>query len=129
MPKCIGQAYNITGDEYMSWNTYHEQVAEVVGGTFDPVNIPVNILREVAPKSTGGTYEIFAWPSIFNNDKIKQDAGYPGQTVSFREGVRRTLAYLEERDQLKNSDEDDYEDRLAAAWRGGVTERLPRQAA
>ena len=35
-PKCIGQAYNIAGDEYLSWNMYHEQVAEVVGGTFDP---------------------------------------------------------------------------------------------
>ena len=36
-PKCFGQAYNITGDEAMTWRTYHEQVAEVAGGTFEPV--------------------------------------------------------------------------------------------
>jgi len=126
--KCLGQAYNITGDEWMTWNTYHEQVAEVVGGTFDPVYIPLDILTEVAPKSSGGTREIFAWPSIFSNDKIKRDAGYPGQTINFREGVRRTLAHLEEKNLLKNSDaEADYEDRLVAAWREGVKERLPRQ--
>jgi nucleoside-diphosphate-sugar epimerase len=124
--RCVGQAYNITGDEWMTWNDYHAQVAEVVGGTFDPVHIPTDVLREVAPKSSGGTYEIFAWPSVFSNDKIKRDAGYPGQTIPWREGVRRTLAYLEQSNKLKNSDEDDYEDRLVAAWRDRIAE-LPRQ--
>ncbi len=125
--KCIGQAYNITGDEWMTWNTYHEQVAEVCGGTFNPVYVPVTTLREVAPKASGGAWEIFAWPSIFSNDKIKRDAGYPGQTISWREGVRRNLDYLEASGKLKNSDEDDYEDRLAQAV-GASVATLPRQA-
>jgi nucleoside-diphosphate-sugar epimerase len=47
--KCYGQAYNITGDEWVTWNTYHEIVAEVVGGTYHPVGIPTDILVEVAP--------------------------------------------------------------------------------
>jgi nucleoside-diphosphate-sugar epimerase len=125
--KCVGQAYNITGDEWMTWNTYHEQVAEVCGGTFDPVYVPVTTLHEIAPKVSGGAWEIFAWPSIFSNDKIKRDAGYPGQTISWRQGVKRNLDYLESRNKLKNSDEDDYEDRLAEAVRGSVA-TLPRQA-
>ncbi len=125
--KCIGQAYNITGDEWMTWNTYHEQVAEVCGGTFNPVYVPVTTLREVAPKSSGGAWEIFAWPSIFSNDKIRRDAGYPGQTISWREGVKRNLDYLEASDKLKNSDEDDYEDRLAQAV-GASVAALPRQS-
>jgi len=124
--KCLGQAYNITGDEWMTWNTYHEQVAEVVGGTFDPVHIPTNVLREVAPKSSGGTYEIFAWPSVFDNNKIKRDADYSGQTVSWRAGVRRTVDWLESKGRIGDSDGDDYEDRLAAAWRA-QTAQLPRQ--
>lgn len=126
---CIGQAYNITGDEWMTWNTYHQICAEVAGGTFDPVYIPIDVLGEVAPKHSTGAREIFAWPSIFSNDKIKRDAGYLGQTVPFREGVVRTLGFLEERGLLKNSDEaDDYEDRLAAAWRDGVKQALPQQS-
>jgi nucleoside-diphosphate-sugar epimerase len=125
-PRCVGEAYNITGDEWMTWNTYHAQVAEVVGGTFDPCPIPTDVLREVAPKASGGTYEIFAWPSIFSNDKIRRDAGYPGQTIPWREGVRRTLAYLESTGKLRDSDADDYEDRLVAAWRSGVAAALPR---
>lgn len=126
--RCLGEAYNITGDEWMTWNEYHTQVADVVGGTFTPVHIPTDVLRQVAPKWAGGTYEIFAWPSVFDNAKIKRDAGYPGQTISWREGVRRTLAYLEASNKIADSGRDDFEDRLIEAWRSGVA-RLPKQEA
>jgi nucleoside-diphosphate-sugar epimerase len=124
--RCLGQAYNITGDEWMTWNTYHDQVADVVGGTLDTVHIPTDVLREVAPGWAGGTYEIFEWPSVFDNDKLKRDTDYPGQTIPFQEGVRRTVAWLAENGRLADSDADDYEDRLVAAWRA-QTGALPRQ--
>ena len=125
-PKCIGEAYNIAGDEYMTWNQYHEQVTEVVGGTFTPVHIPTDTLREAAPNWTVGTYEIFQWPSIFDNAKIKRDTNYTGQTINFKEGVKRTVAWLEGENKLADSDGDDYEDRLIAAWQE-KTAGLPRQ--
>jgi len=115
-PACIGQAYNITGDEWMTWNTYHEQVAEVVGGEFKPVYIPVTTLREVASGWAGGTWEIFAWPSVFDNSKIVRDAGYTGQTINFKQGVARTVAWLEENNRIANSDDHAFEDELIAAW-------------
>ena len=124
---CFGQAYNITGDEWFTWNEYHTQVAEVVGGTLEMVHIPTDTLREVAPHFAGGTYEIFEWPSVFDNSKLKRDTEYAGQTISFREGVGRTLAWLEANGKLADSDGDDYEDKLAAAWRK-VAGELPRQA-
>ena len=124
--KCYGEAYNITGDEWFTWNEYHAQVTEVVGGTLDLVHIPTDTLREVAPHFAGGTYEIFEWPSVFDNGKLKRDTAYAGQTISFREGVGRTLAWLEANGKLADSDGDDYEDKLVAAWRK-VAEGLPRQ--
>ncbi len=125
-PKCLGEAYNIAGDEYMTWNQYHQQVAEVVGGTFTPVHIPTDTLREAAPSWSGSTYEILQWPSIFDNAKIKRDTAYASQTIDFKEGVRRTVAWLESEKKLADSDEDEYEDRLIAAWRGAAA-GLPRQ--
>lgn len=122
----LGQAYNITGDEWFTWNTYHEQVAEVVGGTYNPVYIPTDVLIQVAPKYSGGTKDIFAWTSIFDNDKIKRDGGWPGQTISWREGVKRTVAWMEENDKNQTVAEDEYEDKLVAAWRSGVN-ALPQQ--
>ncbi len=124
--RCLGEAYNITADEWFTWNTYHEQVAEVCGGTFMPVHIPTDTLREAAPSLSGSTYDILSWPSIFDNSKLKRDTNYAGQTINFREGTRRTLAWLEENGKLKDSDADDYEDRLIAAWKS-QTAALPRQ--
>ena len=124
--RCLGEAYNITADEWFTWNQYHQRVADIAGGTFNPVYVPTETLREVAPQMSGGTYEIFEWPSIFDNGKLKRDTDYAGQTVSFEEGTRRTLAWLEENGKLKDSDGDDYEDRLVAAWREKTGE-LPRQ--
>jgi nucleoside-diphosphate-sugar epimerase len=124
---CVGEAYNITGEENMTWRDYHAQVAEVVGGTFDPVYIPTDILVEVAPKYAGGTRDIFAWPSIFVNDKIKKDAGYPGQSISWREGAKRTTDWMDANDKHAPVTDDEYEDRLVAAWRLGSLSGLPKQ--
>ncbi|MBC7809426.1 MAG: NAD-dependent epimerase/dehydratase family protein [Akkermansiaceae bacterium] len=133
---CKGQAYNITADEWFTWNDYHRIAAEVAGGTFDPCYIPTDILREVAPALTGGTYEIFAYPSVFDNGKIKRDtaagpAPYTGQTVSFREGVARNIAWMDENGKVADTDATPagpYEDSLVAVWRSGVNAALPRMA-
>jgi nucleoside-diphosphate-sugar epimerase len=113
----FGECYNITGENNMTWNTYHEQVAEVVGGTFHPVYIPTDVLCEIAPSWSGGLKEIFAWTSIFDNSKIKA-MGYPGQSISLKEGTARTLAWMEANERLGDESEDGgYEDRLIEAWR------------
>lgn len=123
--KCLGEAYNITADEWFTWNDYHSVVAEVAGGTFTPTYLPTDLLREVAPGLTGGTHEIFAHTSIFDNSKIKRDtaggpAPYTGQTVSFREGVKRNIVWLDENGKVGDSDASDadtYETALATAWK------------
>ena len=117
----LGQCFNITGEENMTWNDYHAQVADVVGGIFRPVHIPMDILTALArPEWTGGMREIFAWPSIFTVDKIKA-LGYPGQTISWREGARRTITWMEANGKLADESADGgYEDRLIAAWEGAL---------
>jgi nucleoside-diphosphate-sugar epimerase len=118
---CIGQAYHIVGEEWMTWNTYYEQVAEVTGGKFDPVHIPTDVLLEKAPSWAGGTHEIFEWPSIFDMSKLKRDTDYAGQTISWKEGVKRTVKWLESSgqlgDQVDNKAEFAFEDKLIASWR------------
>jgi nucleoside-diphosphate-sugar epimerase len=121
--KCHGQAYNITGEEWMTWNTYYEQVAEVLGATFEPVHIPTDTLRQAAPGWAGGTHEIFEWPSIFSNDKIKRDAGYSGQTIPWREGAKRNIDWLDAEGKLSvDAEADAYEDELIAAWKSKTSE-------
>ncbi|GAB4453536.1 MAG: SDR family oxidoreductase [Armatimonadaceae bacterium] len=123
----FGEAYNITGEEWVTWNMYMQQVVEVVGGTFDPVYIPADILIDIAPHYSGGLKDIFAWTSIFDNSKIKRDGGWQGQTISWREGVRRTVAWMDANNGHRPVAEDEYEDKLIGAWRSGLLSALPRQ--
>lgn len=123
---CIGEAYQITSDEYFSWNDYARIVAEEAEGTFKPVYIPTDILGRIAPKRSGGLLEIFAWTSLFSTEKIKRDTTYSGQTIDFREGTRRALAWLDKEGKIENSDGDDYEDLLIAAWKS-ATYSLPTE--
>jgi nucleoside-diphosphate-sugar epimerase len=118
-----GQIYNITGEENMTWNTYHAQVAEVVGGTFEPVYIPTTTLKELVPYEwVSGLWEIFAWPSVFDNTKIKRDGGWPGQTVTWKQGVKRTVDWMEANNRIVDSDTDYREDGVIAAWRQAVAQ-------
>lgn len=114
--RCLGEAYNIASDEYFTWNDYHNQVAEVVGVTLNPIYIPTDVLYDVAPDLAGSTHEILAWPSLFDNSKIKKDTDYSGQTISFREAVKRTVSWLDSVNRVENSDNDTYEDELVKAW-------------
>jgi nucleoside-diphosphate-sugar epimerase len=125
--KCYGEAYNITGDEWVTWNSYFEDVAAVVGAAYTPVYIPTSILIEVAPKYSGGLRDIFAWTSIFDNGKLVRDAGYPGQKISWRDGAARTITWMDENDKHSPVAADEYEDKLIAAWTSGVLSSLPRQ--
>ena len=122
--KCIGQAYNITGEEWMTWNSYYQQIAEVAGGQFEPVHIPTETLRQIAPDWAGGTHEIFAYPSIFEMSKLKRDTGYTGQTISWKEGVTRNIKWLESENKLgpnpQSAADSEREDRLIAAYRDAV---------
>jgi nucleoside-diphosphate-sugar epimerase len=125
--KCFGEAYNITGEEWMTWNSYYEQVAEVAGGTYEPVPIPTEVLRQIKPDWASGAHEIFAWPSIFDNSKLKRDTSYSGQTISWKEGVKRNIEWLESNEKLSvdATEKDAEEDVLIAKWRQMIEAMKP----
>jgi nucleoside-diphosphate-sugar epimerase len=126
--KTYGEAYNITGDEYMTWNTYGEIVAAAAGGTYNPIFIPTDILVQVAPHYSGGTKDIFAWPSIFDNRKIKAHTDYSGQLIPLSEGASRTIDWGDANSKNAPVKENEFEDQLIAAWRSGVLPTLPKQS-
>ena len=122
-PKAYGEVFHITGDEWHTWDHYHQAVASVVGGSYSPVYMPSDVLATCAPGWSAGLREIFQWTSIFSNDKLKA-IGYQGQTISFEEGTRRTLAWMERDGRLPDIEGDDFEDKLITAWEN-ATAGLP----
>ncbi|MFM7323190.1 MAG: NAD-dependent epimerase/dehydratase family protein [Armatimonadota bacterium] len=120
-PEAFGEVYHVTGSENVTWDDYHRIVAEAVGGTFEPVHIPREVLCRIArPDWCGGMNEIFAWPSIFDTSKLRA-LGWAGQTISWKDGAARTVAWMDAQGSTKPAEADGgYEDRLIAAWEAAV---------
>jgi nucleoside-diphosphate-sugar epimerase len=116
----FGEAYHVTTDEAMTWNRYHRTVAEAMGAP-EPtlVHVPTDVLRRVAPERTEMLEKHYRYSTVFDDSKAKAELGYE-YTVPWREGVRRTVDWLEEHDRIRDAEEVPFDDRLIERWRSGI---------
>jgi nucleoside-diphosphate-sugar epimerase len=119
--RAFGRAYHVTGEEWMTWNQYHQKVAEAMSAP-PPVlvHIPTDLLDQVAPERAHICAVNFQFNNIFDNTAARTDLDFR-YTIPFVAGVRRIVAWLDANGRIPNSDEDPFEDRLIDAW-----ERLGR---
>jgi len=114
--QAFGKAYHVTGEEWMTWNRYHECVAEALGAPLPKiVHIPTDLLVKLAPERAGTCAANFQFSNIFDNTAARTDLGFR-YTIPFVAGARRTIRWLEERGRIENSDNDPFDDRVIAAW-------------
>ena len=112
----VGKAYHVTGEEWMTWNRYHQGVAEALGAPAPVlVHIPTDLLARIAPERAGTCAVNFQFNNIFDNTAAREDLGFR-YTIPWVEGIRRTVAWLDANGQILDSDEDPFEDRLITAW-------------
>ncbi|MHA4806872.1 NAD-dependent epimerase/dehydratase family protein [Flavitalea flava] len=99
----IGKAYNVTGDELLTWYSMHRLVAEELQAP-EPrfVYIPTELLFQLAPEEASWCKENFQFNNIYDNTAAKRDLGFT-YTIPFAEGVKRCISYL-----LKENAIDDY---------------------
>ena len=114
--KAFGRAYHVTGEEWMTWNRYHQGVAQAMDAPpARLVHIPTDLLGKVAPKAAEWCVENFHFNNIFDNTAAKTDLGFC-YTIPWIDGVRRTVAWLDERGRIVNSDDYPFYDRIITAW-------------
>jgi len=111
-----GKAYHATGEEWMTWDRFHEIVAQGIGAPPPKlIHIPTDLLGKIAPVRAGITVNNFYGNNIFDNTAAKTDLDLH-YTVTWLEGVRRTVAWLDANHKIANSDDDPFDDRIIAAW-------------
>ncbi|MCX7848399.1 MAG: NAD-dependent epimerase/dehydratase family protein [bacterium] len=112
-----GRCYNVTGEEWMTWDGYHQTVARAIGAP-EPrlVHIPTEVLC-AADERAIVCRENFQFNNIFDTSAARRDLGF-AYTIAFEEGVRRTYAWLEAHGAIESSETDPAYDRLVAAWEG-----------
>ncbi len=112
----LGRAYHTPGEDWMTWNLYHQRVAEAMGAPQpELVHIPSDTLAKAAPTRARVVVENFQFNNIFDSSAARADLGFRS-SLSWIEGVQRMVSWLDEHDRMENSDDDPLEDRLLAAW-------------
>lgn len=115
-PRAFGRAYHTAGEEWLTWNAYHQKVAEALGAAPPKlVHIPSDLLGRVAPKRAAVVVENFQFNNLFDNSAARADLAFT-YTVDWMSGVRRMVRWLDEHNQVQDSDLDTFEDRLISAW-------------
>lgn len=95
-PHAIGEAFQITSDENLSWNQIYETIAEALGVTLKPYHIASEFLTAVGEgyDYEGSLIGDKAVSVVFDNSKLKRVVPEYRPVVSFYEGVRIALSYI-----------------------------------
>ena len=96
--KAIGEAFQITGDEALTWNEIHATVADALGVELHPYYVSSRFLADASEKLgydlEGGLIGDKANMAVFNNKKLKSAVPSMRTTVPFHKGVRIALDYI-----------------------------------
>lgn len=118
-PHAIGEAYQITSDESVTWTQIHKIVADVLGVEFKPYFVASEFLAAVSDYDfTGSLIGDKSNTVVFDNTKIKN--AVPGfvATISAREGLTKTVEYIMAHEECQ------VEDPEFDAWCDKVIEKL-----
>lgn len=115
-PKTYGQAYHVTGEEVLTWDQHHQQVAAALGAPSPTlVHIPAALLAKAVPKLGAWAEMNFQYNNVFDNSAAYRDLHFQ-YTIPWQKGVQRTVAWLDARDRVENSDNEPEYDRIITAW-------------
>ena len=102
----IGEAFQITGDESLTWNQIYETIADAYHVSLHPCHVSSDFLAEVGTKYDlrGTLLGDKATTVIFDNTKLKRLVPEMGTHVRFDEGVRIARDYLRDHPELCQED-------------------------
>ncbi|HSK87676.1 MAG TPA: SDR family oxidoreductase [Anaerolineales bacterium] len=102
--KAIGEAFQITSDEVLSWNQIHLEVYQALGLEPNLVHIASDLIATYHPPSLGSLVGDKANSVVFDNSKIKRFVHDYACEVNWAQGVRRSLAWFEAHPEFQSID-------------------------
>lgn len=97
----IGNAFHITTDEVLTWNQIYEIIADAAGIEPNIIHIPSDFIVAHENSLMGSLLGDKSYSVIFDNSKIKKYVPDFKATISFKEGIERTLKWFEEKPERK----------------------------
>ncbi len=119
--KALGEVFQITSDEVLTWNQIAAEINDAVAGPSPPqiVGVPTDFICQLAPQWAGNIKGDKAHPGVFDNSKTKRFVPEFKCRKAFREGVRESVAWLRAHPEIQNLSPqiDATMDAVIEAWR------------
>ncbi len=118
-PHAIGEAFHITGDEWLSWNQIFEIVAQAAGvSALKLVHVPSELIAAFDPEWGAGLLGDKSHSMIFDNSKVKRVVPDYVAAIPFAQGAREIMAWYDADPSRQVTDEafDQLTERILAAY-------------
>lgn len=104
-PHAIGEAFQITNDETLTWNQIYQAIADALGVELKAYHVSSEFLAAVSDYDfTGSLIGDKANCVVFDNSKLKRAVPDFHPTVRFEEGIRDTIANIMAHPELQKED-------------------------
>ena len=117
----IGEAFQITGDETLTWDQIHRTIADALNKPLIPYHVSADFLAETGKSMgydfAGGLIGDKSVSVVFDNRKLKRAVPDMQTAVPFHVGVRKALDYILSHPECQKEDPefDAWCDRVIAA--------------
>ena len=104
-PHAIGNVFQITSDETLTWNQIYSCIADALGVEYKPYYVASDFLAAVSDYDfLGSLTGDKACSVVFDNSKLKRAVPGFKATVRFEQGVRRTIDYVLQHPEYQRED-------------------------
>lgn len=114
----IGEAFHITTDEVLTWNQIYEAIGDVVGVPPNIVHIPSDFIGQYDEHLKSSLIGDKTHSVIFDNGKIKRYVPGFKALIPFREGIKNTLDWFDEKKsrQIINTESNNLIDKIISDY-------------
>jgi nucleoside-diphosphate-sugar epimerase len=114
----VGEAFQITSDEVLSWDQIYLEAYQALGQAPNVIHIPSDFIARFDEHATGSLIGDKSNSVVFDNGKIKRFVPEFDCKVKWSEGLRRSLAWFEAHPEFQTIDHeaDQKWDEIVAAY-------------
>ncbi len=103
----IGESFQITSDESVTWNQIYKAIADTLGVEFKPYYVPSDFLHAVSNYDFAGSLiGDKANSVVFDNSKLKRTVPSFVATVRYDQGIRMTIEHVLAHKELQQEDKE-----------------------
>ncbi len=118
----VGQIYNMVSPAVISWDDWHRAAARAVGQEVEIVNAPQALLAAI-DRRYQGIDSNFGHLQVFSGEKLRRAVPEWQPATPLVDWMAANIAWMDQHDQITDSNADPLEDRIIAALRE-LPERL-----